>query len=84
MNPTPQAVIGLSSGIASVAIGGIFSCAVTVGGSIRCWSGNNNGELGLGYFGYQVTPEDVSKITSGTAALAAGGFHVCALDVAAA
>lgn len=77
---TPQAVIGLSSGAASVAIGSFHACALTTGGNIRCWGRNTEGELGLGYYGLQLTPTDVSGISSGTTAIAAGGFHACARD----
>ncbi|MBC7710730.1 MAG: Ig-like domain repeat protein [Rhizobacter sp.] len=79
---TPQAVVGLASGVTDVAAGDGHVCAMTQGGSIRCWGGNTNGQLGLGTFGAQLVPTDVSAISSGTAAVAAGAEHACAVDSA--
>ncbi|MHB8684778.1 MAG: RCC1 domain-containing protein, partial [Dehalococcoidia bacterium] len=36
------------TGIASMAAGGINTCAVTTGGALKCWGGNYSGQLGLG------------------------------------
>lgn len=79
---TPHAVVGLALGVTQVAVGGQHACAMTQGGGIRCWGSNTYGQLGLGVFGVQLAPTNVSVITSGTATVAAGGFHACALDTA--
>ncbi|MBC7710727.1 MAG: Ig-like domain repeat protein [Rhizobacter sp.] len=79
---TPQAVVGLAAGVTDVAVGGSHVCAMTQGGSVRCWGSNSNGQLGLGTFSLQLVPTDVLAINSGTVAVVAGGNHACALDTA--
>ncbi|MCW2966485.1 MAG: regulator of chromosome condensation, partial [Solirubrobacteraceae bacterium] len=46
--PQPVAVRGLASGVARVAAGNGFSCAVTTAGGALCWGDNESGELGAG------------------------------------
>lgn len=79
-NPTPQSVVGFTSGIADIAVGGTFTCAVTTGGSIRCWGRNTEGELGNGSYGVQRTPADATGVPTGQVSIAAGGFHACTLS----
>jgi alpha-tubulin suppressor-like RCC1 family protein len=43
---TPTLVPGLTSGIQTVAAGGIHSCALNGAGEILCWGGNSHGQLG--------------------------------------
>jgi len=72
----PVDVVGLSSGIASVAAGGAHTCAVTTGGEMSCWGGNGWGQLGDG------TPFDSSvpvRIRSHVASIAAGAFGTAAV-----
>lgn len=45
---SPVTVSGLGSGVAEVSVGGLFGCARTVGGAVRCWGANNVGQLGIG------------------------------------
>jgi alpha-tubulin suppressor-like RCC1 family protein len=61
----------------SSAIG--HTCAVLPGGTIKCWGGDGDGQLGNGATpSWQTTPVLVSGITNGLA-LAAGGDHTCAI-----
>ena len=78
----PVAVTGLSGGVAAVAAGGGHTCALTTGGGVLCWGSNGGGQLGDGTETDHRTPVAVTGLSSGVAAVTAGGSHTCALTTA--
>lgn len=75
----PTQASGLASGIASVAVGGNHTCALTMAGAVLCWGDNTSGELGDGTTTQRQTPVPVSGLSSGVASIAAGYDFSCAL-----
>ena len=77
----PVQVIGLTSGVTASAAGPYQTCAVTTGGALKCWGGNQFGQLGDGTTvpPFRATPAPVSGLDSGVVAVTASYYHTCAL-----
>lgn len=76
---TPVDVAGLTSGMASVAAGAYFTCALSTSGSVKCWGANGVGQLGDKTTTNRATPVDAVNLTMGVKAIAPGGNNACVL-----
>jgi alpha-tubulin suppressor-like RCC1 family protein len=79
--PTPVAVSGLASGVASVSVGEYSACALTTAGDVLCWGYDAYGELGNadGGMAESLVPQQVTGLTSGVSAVSAGDESPCAV-----
>ncbi len=73
---TPIAVPGLSSGMAAVATGVGFSCALSAAGAVSCWGA---GALGNGTVTRSLVPVPVTGLSSGVTQITAGLDFACAV-----
>jgi alpha-tubulin suppressor-like RCC1 family protein len=80
---TPVDVFGLSGGVISIVTRGLRTCALTSTGGVKCWGENHFGQLGDGTTSDRWKPVDVSGLSGGVTAIAAGDFHSCAVTRAA-
>ncbi len=79
----PVNVIGLTNGVAAVAVGRDHTCALTTAGGVKCWGKNNFGQIGdRSTAPYRTTPVDVVGLTSGVVAVSTTYDHTCAVTSA--
>ena len=76
----PVQVTGLTSGVTAASRGADsqHGCAVVNGGA-QCWGKNFNGQLGNNSTAQSLVPVQVTGLTSGVTAIAAGDGHSCAV-----
>lgn len=79
-SPVPVDVVGLSSDITAISVGGGHSCALTQSGDVRCWGDNEYGQLGNGTRDNSAIPVDVEGLFSNIVAISAGWGHTCAIS----
>jgi alpha-tubulin suppressor-like RCC1 family protein len=74
----PVQANGLKS-VTQLSLGDRHGCALTAGGTVRCWGDDTQGQLGDNNRTPSGTATIVSGITGGATAIAAGGMHTCAI-----
>ena len=74
----PVTPVGLGSGVRSVSVGYEHACALMADGTVRCWGGNGEGQLGDGTRTRSLVPSTVPGL-SDIAAVSSGGVHTCVL-----
>jgi alpha-tubulin suppressor-like RCC1 family protein len=75
----PVSVIGLSAAVAWLSSGDLHNCVVTSNGAAQCWGYGGYGQLGNDTTDTVSTPVDVQGFGSGTATIACGSAHTCAV-----
>lgn len=78
-SPSPVAVVGLGSGVTSIAAGSAFTCAIAQPGAAKCWGEGSYGQLGDGTGQTNLTPQNVAGLTVGVEEVTARYLHACAL-----
>jgi alpha-tubulin suppressor-like RCC1 family protein len=59
--------------------GGTHTCMTTHAGEVRCWGGNESGQLGNGTTGKASLVVEAREIPGGAAAVESGADHTCAV-----
>ena len=72
-------MVGLGSGVTTVAAGLYHTCAVTTDGGLKCWGRDRHGQLGDGNTTDSWVPVDVVGMASGATGVDIGYDHTCAL-----
>lgn len=82
VNTPPSSDISALTGVAQIVAGFTQTC-VLLGETrgVRCWGGNDYGELGIGSTTLLTSPPTTSVVT-GVLRIAAGGYHTCVIMMA--
>jgi alpha-tubulin suppressor-like RCC1 family protein len=81
---SPNTPSGLTTGYKEAAVGTDHSCALSTAGAVKCWGLRTNGRLGNGSIATTAVsaPVNVTGLTSGVKAIAAGADFTCAITSA--
>ena len=76
---TPVSVSGLNSGVKAISAGERHTCALLNSGEVKCWGGNNFGQIGDNSTTTQLSATTVNGLSSGVASISLGTFTTCAV-----
>ena len=77
--PDGRTCVPLSQKEVRVVVAGLtHTCAILGNDKVKCWGGNESGQLGLGHENEHNTPQEVS-LGGSAQFLTAGGVHTCAI-----
>jgi alpha-tubulin suppressor-like RCC1 family protein len=81
---SPVDVAGLAVGMMGISMADRFTCGLTAAGGVKCWGDNEHFALGNSSFANPTSnvPVDVTGLSTGVTAIAAGEYHACALTAA--
>lgn len=81
---TPQPVLGLASGVVAISAGASHTCAIESNGAVKCWGGNDVGQLGRSTANGNPDgfPAVVSGLSEPVVAVSAGEAHTCVVTTA--
>ncbi len=74
----PVDVPGVSQ-VVAVSVGTTHTCAIIAGGVLKCWGGNNMGQVGNGTMPSTVSSPTQIHLSAGAISISAGFEHTCAL-----
>ncbi len=75
----PVNIPGLGPGVTDVSAGAEHSCVVNMGGGVKCWGDNREGELGDGTTNTSLSPVSVIALEEPMISVAVGANFSCAL-----
>jgi alpha-tubulin suppressor-like RCC1 family protein len=76
---TPQTPTGLGSGVSRISAGKEMTCAILIGGALKCWGSNMQYQLGAGLAADEKIPNQVTGLTSGVVDVRGGAGYACAV-----
>jgi alpha-tubulin suppressor-like RCC1 family protein len=75
----PVPVSGLDADVQQIATGTSDTCAILIGGDLKCWGENQDGELGIGNTTNEDVPTQATSLAEGVTQVSLGQSHSCAI-----
>ncbi len=81
-------VIGLSSGVKAISVGGLTTCAIMTSGALKCWGSNHWGQMGIDhpdlgistYIGEYLEATDIPGFSTGVKDVTTFDYGTCVLN----